>query len=102
MIRLPPISDHVPFTTLYRPSTQRGRDVVSRRAGILTCNPTVTGRPAVPSAELASPTGGQWHLIVVPINLAVRVRRPGSQTLVDGEFVAIVGDDVAIHSREWR
>src|SRR6185436_15000768 len=79
---------------------QRVRDVVSRRAGILTRDATVAGGHVVGRHEVAATAGGQRYWISIDIGLAVWVRGPGGQPFVDGELVSIVGDNVVIQSRE--
>src|SRR4029078_10126486 len=44
----------------------------------------------------------QWRRIGITVGLAVWIRGPGGETLVDGELGTVVGDDVVIERRRWR
>ncbi len=77
---------------------QRGRDVISRRAGILTGDARVSRRHAVSRDEVTAPAGSQRHRIEITVGLAGRVGSPGRQSFVDGELGAVVGDDVVVRA----
>ena len=76
--------------------------MISRRAGILTSDTSVSGGDIIASHEVGAAAGGQRTGVRITVGLAVGVGSPGSEPLVDGELGPIIGDDVVVESRERR
>ena len=71
---------------------QRGGDVIRAPRHRFPCRAAVSRRHVVPSQEATSITRGQRIRIIIPIGLAVGVRRPGRTLCINGEVGACISD----------
>src|SRR6267378_3879241 len=76
--------------------TQRRGNVIRRRTGILASHTTVTRCHPVAGHEVASTASSQRTWLRITVDLALRVRRPRSVTLVDRKLSTRVRDVVVI------